>query len=89
MLNFFKNKKDKEEDIVTSTLTPPTAEYEDEIENTPIENIDDESLPAEPVKKGFFSKLSEGLQKTRASLNDKIDSVITLSILSLSDARVF
>ncbi len=76
MLNFFKNKKDKEEDIVTSTLTPPTAEYEDEIDNDHIENIEEESAPTEPLKKGFFSKLSEGLQKTRASLNDKIDSVI-------------
>lgn len=29
-----------------------------------------------PVKKGFFARLADGLQKTRSSLNDKIDSVI-------------
>ncbi|MBQ6998638.1 MAG: signal recognition particle-docking protein FtsY [Clostridia bacterium] len=81
MLNFFKNKKDKEEDIVTSTLTPPTAESENDIvteavEYEPVKDVEEETTPPEPEKKGFFSKLSEGLQKTRASLNDKIDSVI-------------
>ncbi len=81
MLNFFKNKKDKEEDIVTSTLTPPAAESENDIvteavEYEPVKDVEEETTTPEPEKKGFFSKLSEGLQKTRASLNDKIDSVI-------------
>lgn len=67
MLNFFKNKKDKEDDIASEIDTLSTAEDNGTVED---------NAPIEPEKKGFFAKLSDGLQKTRSSLNDKIDSVI-------------
>lgn len=53
------------------------AHEEAPVEEAPVEETPVEEAPAEePVKKGFFAKLTSGLQKTRASLNDKIDSVI-------------
>ncbi|MBR3934235.1 MAG: signal recognition particle-docking protein FtsY [Clostridia bacterium] len=49
-----------------------------------IEENSDEILQEEPNKeeteasKGFFAKLKSGLQKTRASINDKLDSVLKM-----------
>ncbi len=76
MINFFKNKKDKEDELEVEILTPPSTEDESDAEEIIIEPEAEETVLEEPVKKGFFAKLSDGLQKTRASLNDKIDSVI-------------
>ena len=40
------------------------------------ENI--EKIEESPAPKGFFARLKSGLQKTRASLNDKLDSVLKM-----------
>lgn len=88
MFKFFKKDKDNEEIIMAET-PPVTAEESQEYIEEILEEYPDavmceesdedskkESTAEEPAKKGFFSRLSAGLQKTRSSLNDKIDSVI-------------
>lgn len=81
MFDFFKGKKD----LVTEKVVPPQADCEMEMPEVLDENINDDSdeiNQAEATdnksgeKKGFFARLADGLQKTRASLNDRIDDVL-------------
>ena len=75
MFDFFKKNKNEDMENV------PECTENSEPENTQ-ESAEETELPAEEIadeeeeKKGFFSRLAGGLQKTRASLNDKIDSVL-------------
>jgi len=71
------------DDIVVESAIPPITEEEEELYygNTD-EDFDDEDdiemadeIDEEPSKKGFFTKIADGLAKTRMALNDKIDSV--------------
>ena len=76
MFDFLKGKKDIEKEV----LTPPQAEYEAELPDT-LEDIKEDREEINPEntegeKKGFFARLANGLQKTRASLNNKIDDVL-------------
>ncbi|MBE7012967.1 MAG: signal recognition particle-docking protein FtsY [Ruminococcaceae bacterium] len=82
MFKFLKKGKNGEPDTIAVVETPPTLAEDDErykedfikenpdfvpVEDTPAEKADD--------KKGFFARLADGLQKTRSSINDRIDSV--------------
>jgi len=71
------------DDIVVESAIPPITEEEEELYygNTD-EDFDDEDdiemadeIDEEPSKKGFFTKIADGLAKTRMALNVKIDSV--------------
>ena len=70
------------EDITENTNTPNT-EYEEEL---PLE-IEEASQETEQAGKGFFAKLKLGLGKTRASINDKLDSV--LKVFKKVDEELF
>ncbi len=86
MFKFFKKVNDNEEENIVENVNPPITEEEAEtaeetaeetVEETVEETAEETAeVAVEPAKKGFFSRLSAGLQKTRSSLNDKIDSVI-------------
>ena len=82
MFKFLKKGKNGEPDTIAVVETPPITVEDDErykedfikenpgfvpVEDTPAEKADD--------KKGFFARLADGLQKTRSSINDRIDSV--------------
>ncbi len=89
--------EDEKEDVsfeneeIIDTSTEIYAEDSGTEETEEIEETDEipveESATQEPVKKGFFAKLIGGLEKTRKSFNDKIDSV--LSLFSSVDEDLF
>ena len=70
----------EEPDLVLCEETEEVPAEETTDEETEIvkegEQTEEPEKAEEPAKKGFFARLSSGLQKTRASLNDKLDSVI-------------
>lgn len=89
MFKFFKNKnadiEEKPADVIAEETAEDniTADTADAPENAAevsvtaaVEAAEDTEPEQAPAKKGFFSKLVGGLQKTRSSLNDKIDSVL-------------
>ena len=76
----------EETEVAENIEKTEETEETEEIEET-TETSDEEPISDEPVKKGFFAKLIGGLEKTRKSFNDKIDSV--LSIFSSVDEDLF
>ncbi len=67
--------------------TSPELQTEDSKTEETTEISNEEIAAQEPSKKGFFAKLIGGLEKTRKSFNDKIDSV--LSLFSSVDEDLF
>lgn len=75
------------EDLGTEEIEE-TEEISEVEETAEIEEVSNEDMiDKEPSKKGFFAKLIGGLEKTRKSFNDKIDSV--LSLFSSVDEDLF
>ena len=56
-------------------------------ESAPMEMTEPEEEGDEAGKKGFFSKLKDGLSKTRDSFNSKLDNV--LSVFKKVDEELF
>ena len=78
MAFFDKWKKAKNEETQVETSEQTVSEVQTEAE-APVQE--------EPKKEGFFAKLKRGLGKTRAALNDKLDSV--LSVFKKIDEELF
>ena len=79
--------ENEEIEEVEETAPIEAIEETDENEDKAVETAEEETTSQEPVKKGFFAKLIGGLEKTRKSFNDKIDSV--LSLFSSVDEDLF
>ncbi len=54
------------------------AETDDTVSCEALESSNEDTVLEVPSKEGFFSRLKSGLGKTRASINDKLDSVLKL-----------
>ena len=78
MAFFDKWEKAKNEETQVETSEQTVSEVQTEAE-APVQE--------EPKKEGFFAKLKRGLGKTRAALNDKLDSV--LSVFKKIDEELF
>ncbi len=65
------------EEAAEEPIEEPIEEAIEETAEEAIEEAAEEAAGEQPEKKkGFFARLTGGLQKTRAALNDKIDSVL-------------
>lgn len=80
MFKFFKNKnadiEEKPADVIAEETAEDNITADTAVEPEAVEAAEYAEPEQAPAKKGFFSKLVGGLQKTRSSLNDKIDSVL-------------
>lgn len=80
MFKFFKNKnadiEEKPADVIAEETAEDNITADTAVESEAAEAAEYAEPEQAPAKKGFFSKLVGGLQKTRSSLNDKIDSVL-------------
>lgn len=68
--------KEVEDNIIEEQKIEMESEASDDVEQQNNEVvINEEQIEQKPTKKGFFSRLKEGLSKTRDSINKQIDNV--------------
>ncbi len=74
----FWSRKNKDEDVVTETLTPPTEiseEVTEEIVEEIVENEPEEEIIEEKENDGFFVRLKNSISKTKSVITERIDGV--------------